>query len=113
MITIAEIKTAAKTARAVFIATDPDREGEAIAYHVAEQIKPKRGKKKAEDGDTAQAGVFIPFAGRQPPWYWLTRADDPSMIARYQTVVDAAAAYPVVARCSLDPAYSLVRLAKP
>ena len=57
--TIAEIKSAAKAARAVFIATDPDREGEAIAYHVAEQIKPKRGKKKAEDGDTAAAGVPI------------------------------------------------------
>ena len=57
--TIAEIKTAAKTARAVFIATDPDREGEAIAYHVAEQIKPKRGKKKAEDGETAAVGVPI------------------------------------------------------
>ena len=27
----------------MFIATDPDREGEAIAWHVAEQIKPKRG----------------------------------------------------------------------
>src|SRR5688500_11037394 len=57
--TIAEIKSAAKTARAVFIATDPDREGEAIAFHVAEQIRPKRGKKKAEDGDTASAGVPI------------------------------------------------------
>jgi DNA topoisomerase-1 len=57
--TIAEIKSAAKTARAVYIATDPDREGEAIAFHVAEQIKPKRGKKKAEDGDTAAAGVPI------------------------------------------------------
>src|SRR5688500_16228528 len=44
--TIAEIKTAAKSARAVFIATDPDREGEAIAYHVAEQIRPKKGRKK-------------------------------------------------------------------
>jgi DNA topoisomerase-1 len=57
--TIAEIKSAAKSARAVFIATDPDREGEAIAYHVAEQIKPRRGKKKSEDGDTAAAGVPI------------------------------------------------------
>jgi DNA topoisomerase-1 len=28
----------------VFIATDPDREGEAIAWHVAEQIRPKRGQ---------------------------------------------------------------------
>jgi DNA topoisomerase-1 len=53
--TIAELKTAAKTAKAVFIATDPDREGEAIAHHVAEQIRPKRGKKKGEENDGGAA----------------------------------------------------------
>src|SRR6476646_9252309 len=42
--TIADLKDAAKDSREIFIATDPDREGEAIAYHVAEQIKPKRGQ---------------------------------------------------------------------
>ena len=46
--TIAELKAAAKVAKAVFIATDPDREGEAIAHHVAEQIRPKRRKKGEE-----------------------------------------------------------------
>jgi DNA topoisomerase-1 len=33
-----ELKRKAKTAEAVILATDPDREGEAIAYHVAEQL---------------------------------------------------------------------------
>jgi DNA topoisomerase-1 len=42
--TIADLKSAAKVSREVFIATDPDREGEAIAWHVAEQIRPKRGQ---------------------------------------------------------------------
>ena len=42
--TIADLKSAAKESREVFIATDPDREGEAIAWHVAEQIRPKRGQ---------------------------------------------------------------------
>jgi DNA topoisomerase-1 len=37
--TVAELKAAAKGARAVFIATDPDREGEAIAWHVQSLIK--------------------------------------------------------------------------
>jgi len=37
--TVAELKAAAKGARAVFIATDPDREGEAIAWHVQSQVK--------------------------------------------------------------------------
>src|SRR4051794_8796681 len=48
---IAELKSAAKVSKEVLIATDPDREGEAIAYHVAEQIRPKgTGKKKAAAG---------------------------------------------------------------
>ncbi len=38
---VADLKAAAKGARAVFIATDPDREGEAIAWHVQSQIKGK------------------------------------------------------------------------
>ena len=41
--TIADLKSAAKESREVLIATDPDREGEAIAAHVATQISPKRG----------------------------------------------------------------------
>ncbi len=36
--TLAELKKAAKDSDAVFLATDPDREGEAIAWHVAEHI---------------------------------------------------------------------------
>ena len=34
--TLNELKHAAKAARAVYLATDPDREGEAIAWHVAD-----------------------------------------------------------------------------
>src|SRR5258708_5024470 len=45
--TIAELKSAAKVSREVLIATDPDREGEAIAWHVAGQIRPKKAKKGA------------------------------------------------------------------
>jgi DNA topoisomerase I len=36
--TLADLKKAAKGAKAVFLATDPDREGEAIAWHVADQL---------------------------------------------------------------------------
>jgi DNA topoisomerase-1 len=41
--TLAELKTAASDSKEVFLATDPDREGEAIAWHVAEQIKRRGG----------------------------------------------------------------------
>ncbi|NWF55863.1 MAG: type I DNA topoisomerase [Syntrophaceae bacterium] len=34
-----EIKTASQKAKEVYIATDPDREGEAIAWHIAEEIQ--------------------------------------------------------------------------
>ncbi len=37
--TLAELKKAASTSTDVYIATDPDREGEAIAWHVASQLK--------------------------------------------------------------------------
>ena len=40
-----ELKRKAKAAEGVLLATDPDREGEAIAYHVAEQL----GYEKAPD----------------------------------------------------------------
>jgi len=36
---LAEIKAAAKRAEKVFLAPDPDREGEAIAWHIYEEIK--------------------------------------------------------------------------
>jgi len=41
---IRELKDAAKTATDVFIATDPDREGEAIGWHVAAEIGGKKRK---------------------------------------------------------------------
>jgi DNA topoisomerase-1 len=41
---LAELKTAAKNADDVLLATDPDREGEAIAWHLAEELS--NGKKK-------------------------------------------------------------------
>jgi DNA topoisomerase-1 len=34
-----EIKNAAQKAKEVYIATDPDREGEAIAWHIAEEVR--------------------------------------------------------------------------
>src|SRR5580704_17701781 len=40
--TLAELKSAADESSEIFLATDPDREGEAIAWHLAGQIK-KRG----------------------------------------------------------------------
>jgi DNA topoisomerase-1 len=42
---VRELKAAAKEAETIFIATDPDREGEAIGWHIAEEVG-GRGKSK-------------------------------------------------------------------
>src|SRR5687768_17157842 len=41
--TLAELKNAARDSREILLATDPDREGEAIAWHVASQVRRKNG----------------------------------------------------------------------
>lgn len=39
---VSELKKAAKESEAIYLAADPDREGEAICQHLAEEIVPKR-----------------------------------------------------------------------
>ena len=39
---VADLKKTAKEADAIFLAADPDREGEAICQHLAEEIVPKK-----------------------------------------------------------------------
>lgn len=42
---VSDLKKAAKASEAIFLAADPDREGEAICQHLAEEIVPKKGDK--------------------------------------------------------------------
>lgn len=42
---VSELKKAAKASESIFLAADPDREGEAICQHLAEEIVPKRPAK--------------------------------------------------------------------
>src|SRR5436190_4501829 len=44
---VSELKKAAKEAEAIYLAADPDREGEAICQHLAEEIVPKKPPKPA------------------------------------------------------------------
>jgi DNA topoisomerase-1 len=44
---VSELKKAAKEAEAIYLAADPDREGEAICQHLAEEIVPKKPAKPA------------------------------------------------------------------
>ena len=44
---ITELKQAAKTVESVYLAADPDREGEAICWHLQEELEPKKSGKPA------------------------------------------------------------------
>src|SRR3954471_12763173 len=46
---VSEIKSLAKKASEVLLATDPDREGEAIAWHLSELIKESPSHKASAD----------------------------------------------------------------
>jgi DNA topoisomerase-1 len=41
---IKELRDAAKTATDIYVATDPDREGEAIGWHLAQELATKKGR---------------------------------------------------------------------
>jgi len=53
-----ELKAAAKLADDILLATDPDREGEAIAWHLAEELTPKPANaKRVEFHEITKTGV--------------------------------------------------------
>src|SRR6185436_19062197 len=55
---LADLKVAAKKAGAILLATDPDREGEAIAWHVMEELKrPKLPIRRVEFFEITKKGV--------------------------------------------------------
>src|SRR5688500_10711265 len=54
---LAELKGAAKNAGNVLLATDPDREGEAIAWHLAEELQGTKGKIRVEFHEITKNGV--------------------------------------------------------
>src|SRR2546430_2449006 len=61
---VADLKKTAKEADAIYLAADPDREGEAICQHLAEEIVPKKPAKPAF------RGMFTQITKRpvQPPF---------------------------------------------
>ncbi|MDP2930786.1 MAG: type I DNA topoisomerase [bacterium] len=56
--TLAALKKIAKTAQSIILATDEDREGEAISWHLAEALGLNKLKGKKEKGKTYERIVF-------------------------------------------------------
>jgi DNA topoisomerase-1 len=54
---LSELKGAAKDADEVLLATDPDREGEAIAWHISEELGKKKASKRVEFHEITKKGV--------------------------------------------------------
>jgi DNA topoisomerase-1 len=55
---LADLKTHAKKAERLLLATDPDREGEAIAWHIADELKrPKLDVQRVEFHEITKKGV--------------------------------------------------------
>src|ERR1700759_1814898 len=55
---VQELKAAAKGADAILVATDPDREGEAIAWHLWDELKqPKKSTRRVEFHEITKKGV--------------------------------------------------------
>jgi len=56
-----ELRAAAKKAEAVYLAPDPDREGEAIAWHIAEEIKRRAPVRRVTFNEITQDAVRRAF----------------------------------------------------
>ena len=69
---LAKLKAAAKEAEEVYLATDPDREGEAIAWHIEDAMKLK-GAKRVTYGEITESAVKAALAK--------TRSIDKNLVA--------------------------------
>ena len=56
--TVQKLKTALKNADELIIATDPDREGEAIAWHIVDELKPKIPTKRLVFNEITKTAIL-------------------------------------------------------
>ena len=81
---ISELKQAAKAVESVYLAADPDREGEAICWHLKEELEPKKSSKPAIfrvmfneiTANAVKKAFDKPMPGRRPEGGNQSRAAD-------------------------------------
>src|ERR1700754_3093319 len=54
---VQELRDAAKKVESVYLAADPDREGEAICWHLQEELAPKKSA-RSKDGEDGAPKIF-------------------------------------------------------
>ena len=59
--TVQALKKALKNAEELYIATDPDREGEAIAWHIVDELKPKIPVKRLVFNEITKTAILNSF----------------------------------------------------
>ena len=59
--TVQTLKKALKNAEELLIATDPDREGEAIAWHIVDELKPKIPVKRLVFNEITKTAILDSF----------------------------------------------------
>ena len=72
---VAGLRAAAKSADAVYLATDPDREGEAISWHL-EQLLHLRGAKRVEFHEITKSAIQAAIASPRAIDYALVHAQE-------------------------------------
>jgi DNA topoisomerase-1 len=96
---VAKLKKMAKTATAIYLAPDPDREGEAIAYHLAEELSGDgTGRKKKKPGNGIHRVTFNEITKRAVQEAFLhPREIDQNLVDAQQTrrVLDRLVGYQV------------------
>jgi DNA topoisomerase I len=96
---LAKLKKMAKSANAIFLAPDPDREGEAIAAHLADELgEGGAGKKKKADGIPIQRVTFNEITQRAvKEAFEHPRAIDQNLVDAQQTrrVLDRIVGYQI------------------
>ena len=75
--TVSELKSALKNADELYLATDEDREGEAIAWHLVQTLKPEVPVKRMVFHEITKNAINASLNNTRCGWQYGRRTGDP------------------------------------